>query len=269
MPSYKKSNAGRAAAEQHIREAEELSKELGGTDKDVKKWLFSRSSGELNMILSKYRNKFGDVQADYATETFQDWKSGRRKMSGRVASRFYSILPPMMPMNSKFELVESLWEHVGPKKRRVVEAGLNSDKQEVISVVRSEIEKLTTKWTVPKNLTNRFNWLSQNDSTTYQKLLSHIKESERQLGLQVIENQVPILMEKFERDWQSSTHRLSYIIDVGKQSVEIRLSGESDSVIAKDWYLATQRNSTSTDDSIDPITIAIIIGVIIFLAGLF
>jgi hypothetical protein len=248
MASYKrKRNYGRERALQHIQEAKDLSRELGGTDQDVKQWFFSRSRSEMRTIFNTYRENFGGDAADYAEDTYSDWKSGKRKMSGVVAGRLFSLLPPIMPIEDKFQLVDSLWQHVGPTKKRLITAGSQADVNEILSVVKKEILMLTTDWTIPVEIASRFSWLSGNDSKTYQTLLSHIKESERQLGVRVIEEQVPNLVQKFETDWSETTGRLSYIVEVGKQSVEIRLVGNSESVVAQNWYAASGYRSSDSE----------------------
>ncbi len=241
-------NVGRERARQHIQEAQEFSQTIGGTDEDVKKWFFSRSNHELKSIFQLYRKKFGDKPADYAEEAYPDWKSEKRYMSGRVATRLFSLLPPIMPMKDKFHLVDTLWEHVGPTKKRLITAGYNANKDEVIALVKKEIGMLTTNWTIPDEISARFKWLSANDSHTYQKLLSHIKESERQLGLNIIKEQIPILIKKFESDWSESASRLSYVIEVGKQSIELRFEGDSNVAEARDWYKAYYSSSAKSEN---------------------
>ena len=40
-------------------------------------------------------------------ETYEDWKTGKRQMSGLVASRLYSMLPPTMPLETKYSMVKT------------------------------------------------------------------------------------------------------------------------------------------------------------------
>ena len=106
--TYRKRDPGREAALKHIEAARRLSAELGGTDKDVKAYFFSLDPRELRPILDEYERQFGRSARDYAEQTIPRWRNGSRKMSGRVASRLFSLLPQHMPLRKKYELIKSL-----------------------------------------------------------------------------------------------------------------------------------------------------------------
>lgn len=244
---YKSSSYSRNRyAERHIEEAKALTRELGGTDEDVKKWFFNLPTASLNSILNTYQKAYGDKPGEYARETFADWKSGKRRMSGLVAERLFKLLPPFMPIEDKYNLVESLWNHVGPTTKRLVKAGPETPHSEVIDAVIEEVRSLSTNWEIPEQMQNRFNWLAADDSATYKKLLAHIKEQERALGEAVLKDQIPILKAKFENELQETTARLSYIIEVGKQSVELRMTSDIETLSVGDWHPEYVGRSSST-----------------------
>ena len=233
---------GYEKARQHIEDAKRLTRELGGTDQDVKKWFFTRSSNKLNSIFVAYEKNYGRTKADYAREAYPKWKSGKTQMSGTVAERLFKLLPNMMPLDDKYSLVESLWKHVGPSKKRLVKCGGNTPVEKVVSSVEQEVMKLVTTWEIPNDLTNRFRWLSGNDSVTYQKLLAHIKEQERKLGEATLRHHIPELKTKYS-EMSEVTSRLSYEINVNKQSVELRIEGDGDTLTVSDWTPIVQPRS--------------------------
>ena len=106
----------RARREQHAQEAKEFSKLVGGTDEDIKQWFFGLSAAERGPIIQAYGDAYGQLRREYAEEAFPHWRSGRRRMSGLVAKRLYSLLPPHMPISARLSLVESLWRHVAPTR---------------------------------------------------------------------------------------------------------------------------------------------------------
>lgn len=234
--SGKSSNRGREIARQHIEDAKRLTYELGGTDEDVKRWFFSLESSKLNLILKKYGQKYGAEKEEYARSTYSRWKSGRTHMSGTVAERFFNLLPPIMPVKDKFRLVESLWNHVGPSKKILIKVGTGSQIEEILNKVSEEVSKLTTEWIVPDEIARRFHWLAQDDSTIYQQLMSHLKLREKELGKEVLKDQIPQLKAKFTNEIADTTSRISYIIEVGKQLVELRMEGSGDRVEVVEWY---------------------------------
>ncbi|RUM53235.1 MAG: hypothetical protein DSY85_09265 [Marinomonas sp.] len=251
---YNGRNSSFEAAKKHIEEAEALSEELGGTDRDVKEWFFSLEGEQLEEIFVAYGSEYGNSKLEYARVAFQDWRLGKKKMSGMVAERLFKLLPPYMPLETKYSLVESLWDFVGPKTKRVITAGRQSSIDDILEEVDKEIRSLTTNWMIPTPLTKRFTWLSSNDSEVYQKLLSHLKDQERELGEKTIKQQLPELKEKFETDLSENASRLSYVIDVGRQSVEVRLTGDQNEIKSSNWFPAPrpeplkQPKSGSSDD---------------------
>jgi hypothetical protein len=56
---------GRDRALQHIAEAREFSREVGGADEDVKKYFFSLPSNQLRSILDEYEKKYGRKAREY------------------------------------------------------------------------------------------------------------------------------------------------------------------------------------------------------------
>ena len=150
---------GYEKARQHIEDARQLTRELGGTDQDAKKWFFTRPPVKLNSIFMAYEKVYGRSKADYAREAFSKWKSGKTQMSGTVAEKLFRLLPNMMPLDYKYSLVESLWKHVGPTKKRIVKCGGSTPVDKVVSTVEQEVMKLVTDWDIPDGPTNRFKWL--------------------------------------------------------------------------------------------------------------
>jgi hypothetical protein len=103
------SDHGRERAMAHIAAANRLSSELGGTDKDVKTYFFELPPEALRNVLDEYQHQYGLTKRAYAETTIAKWKSGRVQMSGEVAERLYSLLPPRMPLAVKYRLTEGLW----------------------------------------------------------------------------------------------------------------------------------------------------------------
>ena len=111
---------GRDRALQHIAEAREFSREVGGADEDVKKYFFSLPSNQLRPILDEYEKKYGRKAREYAEEVgLSGWRSGRVTMSGMVKKRLFNLLPPRMPLLAKYSLVENLWNHYGPRSKKI------------------------------------------------------------------------------------------------------------------------------------------------------
>ncbi len=234
--------AGREAALQHIEDAKQLSKELGGTDKDVKAYFFSLPAHELRSILDAYEAKYGRDPREYAERTFPKWRSGQVHMSGLVAGRLFNLLPPRMPLPAKYKLTESLWQHVGPSSRKTLRIGLNAGTEETIGVVRDHIEQVVVNYKIPDTLENRFNWLSAGDVHVKQKLLNHLRQMEKTLVVEGAKAQLPVMLAHMNGMNGRQTHRMAQVLKIGKHELEIlvdtRSSGvklEEPSVAARAW----------------------------------
>ena len=110
---YSSYDAGSEIARRHIREAEQFSSEMGGTDVDVKEYFFGLSNKQLEPILVEYGKSHGALAEAYARETMPNWRSENRRMSGMIAKRLFSLLPPRMPLKKKVrtgrEHMDALW----------------------------------------------------------------------------------------------------------------------------------------------------------------
>ncbi|MCK4827763.1 hypothetical protein KA005_69185, partial [bacterium] len=164
---------GLERALEHIRQAEELSKELGGTDKDVKKYFFSLPRQELRKVFDEYGRKYGSVKQEYAEQTFHEWKTDRVKMSGLVAGRLFNLLPPRMPLKDKYALVENLWKEYCPRSDKVLLIGADADDQEIIDTIQSHLMNVVVNYEIPEPLQRRFNWLAAGDVNIKEQLLNY------------------------------------------------------------------------------------------------
>lgn len=222
--SYGRRTAGRERALEHIRDAKKLSRELGGTDKDVKQYFFSLSENQLQRVFEKYGKLYGDSARQYAETTFPKWKSGKVYMSGTVAERLFGLLPPTMPIEEKFRLVESLWKHVGPSSRKTYYIGSNVNLDDVQKCIKDHLEDVVVKYDIPASMEARFDWLAQGDVGMKQKLLNHYREQEKLLLSEALRNQLPVLMDHLNSEKGSFTTGLAQVLEVGKHEVRIEIS---------------------------------------------
>jgi hypothetical protein len=258
--SYKRASSNRSTqnskghrkALEHIKEAKQLSDELGGTDEDVKAYLFSLPDMKLQEILKKYKTKYGDKAHDYARLTLPAWKSGKRHMSGLVAGRMYSLLPPMMPIETKYKLVESLWNHVGPSSQKTFYVGPSTQISDVSLTINEYLVTKVINYEIPKKIEKRFDWLSDGDVGTKQQLLNYFRGKEKKLAEEAMNTHLPVLLDHLESENSSFTKQLSHILEVGKHKVTISFSKEAEGIsetppkYSRPTYSST---SSSTDDN--------------------
>ncbi|PIO90932.1 MAG: hypothetical protein COZ20_06815 [Gallionellales bacterium CG_4_10_14_3_um_filter_54_96] len=232
-----KRSIGYERALEHIREAEALSRELGGTDQDVKQYFFSLSPVQLSEILDEYEREFGRSIREYAEKTLPSWRNGRVHMSGMVAERLFNLLPPTMPLEAKFRLTESLWKHVGASSNKKYYVGHDVNIEEISQRVKEHLEEVVTHYQIPSSMEARFNWLSQGDVGVKQQLLNHFRQLEKQLLSDALRCQLPVLLNHLNSEKGNLTTHAAQVLKVGKHEVQVivneRISGVSESAPAR------------------------------------
>lgn len=220
--SYRE-DRGHEFARAHIEAARQLSIELGGTDQDVKKYFFGLPQTDIQIILDLYEHHHGAKARAYASSTIEKWKSGRVQMGGQTAARLFNLLPPLMPLQKKYELITNLWAHCGPSSKKMLRVGLDATIDDILDQIRQHIEGVVVHYRIPENLEKRFNWLAAGDSHVKQDLLSYLRHTEKSLVVEGARLQLPIMLEHLRSEQGQNTHRLAQVLKVGKHELEVSL----------------------------------------------
>jgi hypothetical protein len=229
---------GRERARQHIEDARRLSEELGGTDKDVKEYFFSLPPHGLRFVLDAYERQDGSQARAYAEKTFDRWRTGTVQMSGTVAERLFRLLPPRMPLQEKYRLIENLWTHVGPKSRKALRVGLDANTDQIIEAVRSHMNDVVVRYTMPASLEKRFEWLSAGDARVKQELLNHFLEHEKAFVVEGARQRVPVLLEHLRSNTGANTYRAAEVLKIGNHELEVAVDRSASGVRLEEPYVA-------------------------------
>lgn len=253
-------SAGHERALQHIREAHELSEELGGSDEDVKKYFFSLRSDQLKIILDDYQRRYGENARQYAEKTLGAWKSGTVHMSGQTAARLFRLLPAGMPLKKKHDLVEKLWDRYSPRSAYTITFGPDAELAEIRDRLRVHVDEVVQNYQIPDALQRRFEWLSDGDSHCVQELLNHFLGRDRELATTVVEEQVKMILatidstgsvvKLFRRTIEMGGHTVTIVLDPKIHGVELR----------KDTPLSTVSAGTDSEGLGCIIIIAALVG---------
>ncbi|MDB5602145.1 MAG: hypothetical protein JWN71_4189 [Xanthobacteraceae bacterium] len=241
-----RSSRGQEFAQKHIEAAHRLSEELGGTDEDVKQYFFNLPEVDLRIVLDLYEHHYGRPAREYAVATIGRWRSGSRKMSGDVASRLFNLLPPVMPLHAKYQLITNLWNHVGPRSKKTLRVGLDANVEDAALAVRRHIDEVVIAHKVPDAMERRFNWLASGDSHVKQDLLNYLRGSERQLAEHAARTQLPVMLQHLQSHQGVSTHRLAQILKIGNHEVEILIDRNATGVSLIDPPRASSNATTRT-----------------------
>jgi hypothetical protein len=242
---------GHEFARAHIEAARQLSIELGGTDQDVKSYLFGLPQTDIRIILDLYEYHHGAQARAYASSTIEKWKSGEVQMGGQTASRLFNLLPPLMPLQKKYDLITNLWSHCGPSSRKMLRVGLDATMDDILDQIRHHIEGVVVHYRIPDNLEKRFNWLAAGDSHVKQDLLGYLKHTEKSLVVEGARVQLPIMLEHLRGEQGQNTHRLAQVLRIGKHELEVSLEKNFSGVTLIDppsrFAATTQTQSTGGD----------------------
>lgn len=228
---------GHEIARQHIEDAKRLTQELGGTDQDVKEYFFSLSPQSLNLILDVYERQYGAAPRAYAQSTIAKWRTGAVRMSGTVAERLFRLLPPRMPLQEKYKLIENLWTHVGPKSRKVLRVGLDGDIQQIVDAVQTHMNDVVTRYVIPTSLEKRFEWLASGDSRAKQDLLNYFLDHEKTFVVEGARQRVPVLLDHLQGDMGAQTYRATEVLKIGNHELEIVVDKNASGVRLQEPYV--------------------------------
>lgn len=274
--SYRGGNSGWERAREHIREAEEFTREVGGTDKDVKEYFFKLSPVELRSVLDAYGREHGPDAREYAEKTIQKWRSGRVTMSGQTAKRLFSLLPPRMPTQSRLNLVRSLWLHYRTRRTRYLTFGPTANASELESAVKAHLDEYARGHEIPAPFKARFQWLSAGDSHVYEQMLNYYLELERQLAAKAASGAARVLTDffatsqhtqhvrHFERGIAVDGYELTLIFD--PQATGLNFSAhrpQHPSAPTRSVRAAAATNTVSKEGDAAGCAVAVVVGIII------
>lgn len=248
--SGRRVDIGHERARQHIEDARRLTAELGGTDQDVKEYFFSLSPRSLDVILDAYERQYGSGPRAYAQTTINRWRTGAVQMSGTVAERLFRLLPPRMPLEEKYKLIENLWTHVGPKSRKVLRVGLDASIEQIAEAVRNHMNEVVVRFTIPTSLEKRFEWLSSGDSRIKQDLLNHFLEHDKSLVVEGARQRVPLLIEHLRSCIGANTYRAAEVLKIGNHELEVTVNQSASGVRLEEPHYsqpAWPKSSPATD----------------------
>ena len=208
-------------ARQHIDDYHRLVRELGGTVEDVKQYLFSLAPQQLQRILDAYEQKHGAQKRKYAASTVEKWRTSQVHMSGTVAERLFALLPPYMPLATQYQLIENLWNHVGPKSKKTLRIGLDASIEQALDAITSHINDVVVHFRIPESLECRLNWLAAGDAHVKQDLLNHLRSFEKALVVDGARAHLPVMLEHLRSESGRQTHRIADVLKIGNHELEL------------------------------------------------
>jgi hypothetical protein len=162
-------------------------------------------------------------------------------MGGQTAARLFRLLPLHMPLESKYRLIENLWNHVGARTRKTLRIGLDASIEQVMEAVRKHLEEVVVPHRIPSALEGRFDWLAAGDAQLKQDLLNHVRQHmEKNLVAEGARLQLPIMQDHLRADAGRQTLRLAQILKLGNHELEILIDKNASGVAVVEPYVRLQ-----------------------------
>lgn len=172
----------------HVSQRTELTRQLGGIDKDIEKIFLTLSPSDLERIFNLYARTHGGSAANYARNTYTKWKSGSVKMSGQTAERLISLVPPVLPAPVRFDLVKKLRASYFKKKTIYVNSSPEAWMQDVLKPIH-ELVSASSSFSPPEYVIAKARWLADGDAKAAQQLLAAAEQEEAAIRLAYIEKE--------------------------------------------------------------------------------
>jgi len=218
----RRASTGREYAQAHIQAGIEFSDEVGEADVIVKNAFFSLSSKALGPLLDKYEALYGTAPRDYAQQTIPKWRSGKVHMSGLVAKRLFDLMPPLMPLSQKNQIVEKIWKHYGPYSKGYLYVGPDVDRDALLAEIEKYFASLDVMHEIPEDLEDRFDWISSNDVTVKQQLLNYFIGQQRKVALASAKLNLGVIIDQMNAESAPQIKKLSHTAFVGNHQLEIK-----------------------------------------------
>ena len=194
---------------------------FGSVITDIKTIFLSLDADALDELLSDYGSIHGKNAEMYARNTYAKWKKGATRLSGQTMERLVELLPPYLPSEERFRLLEKLLAHHKlPKKHVLVRINIEAPSSgfEQAEQVISSLEHTTMLANLPANVMRAATWLYDDDATSLRAVLAQAERKESEL----IRANIRRVLELFKRTVLSGQLKSgSYSAQLPTATVEI------------------------------------------------
>lgn len=164
----------------------ELYRTFGGLNSDVEAHFFKLSPDQLERLFRAYERDYGRSAASYARNAYLKWRSGQVRLSGTTAERLLHLVPPLLPLNSRFELVREFLQARFIRVDRTIRTTMDRWRQDLLPVVDDVVGHGATL-VIPAPLKQRVAWLAGPDVALVEDLLIRAAENEAIQRIQYLE----------------------------------------------------------------------------------
>lgn len=200
----------------------ELTSTFGGIDQDVERLFLNLDWDDLGELLDFYEDEFGKPAAVYARNTYPKWKRGEVRMSGLVAERLLTLLPPLLPQETRFELVKKLRKANFHKISRYVRTTPASWREQLAPVIKEVVDHGQTA-AISDAVKNRVAWLADGDVAAAERLMLAAEQDEAITRLAYLQAEFKRLDAMIAQLGEFQTS-VSHTIDLPQGSIQVYIA---------------------------------------------
>jgi hypothetical protein len=153
-----------------VSKREELTSTFGGIDRDVERLFLGFDRVKLEQLFARYEKNYGKPAATYARTAYPKWKDGSVKLNGQTAERLLNLVPPLLPFETRFELVKNLRTANFRKANEHIRTTPERWQQDLGPAIARVVSHGNTS-SLSDHVKKRVSWLANGDVADAEKLL--------------------------------------------------------------------------------------------------
>lgn len=205
-----------------VSKRQELSSTFGGIDRDVERLFLNLDREDVDELFDYYEEEHGRSAANYARSTYPKWKRGSVQLSGQTAERLLNLLPPLLPFETRFELVKKLRGANFRKLTRYVNASPEGWRDALGPVIAEVVGHGSTA-NIKNGVKERVAWLADGDVAAAENLLLAAEQDEAFTRLAYLNAEFVRLESLIAHlgDYQTS---VSHVIELPQGSIHVHIA---------------------------------------------
>jgi hypothetical protein len=192
-------------------------------DAVVKAAFFALRASDRTKLFRRYEREYGKGACSYAKQTIAKWEHGHVKMSEEISKRLFKLLPPLMSVEDKYNIVEAIWKKHSTLARslKYVRIGPDVNPESVLHAIGVYFDGLNIQHAIPERLAGEFQWLAAEDVAVKQQLLNHFMLEQRRTAMANAALNLDMLLRALQSDTEALITTFSHTIITGEHQVEI------------------------------------------------
>lgn len=201
---------------------ERLSSTFGGIDRDIERIFLSMAPADLSLLLYYYEEEFGRSAATYARKTYPRWKCRKVRMSGQVAERLLSLVPPLLSQEERFKLIKKLRIANLRKLDLRVDSAPDQWREALAPAIRELVDHGAAAL-IPDAVKARAAWLADGDTQAAEALLRAAELDEAVGRLAYLEEEFRQL-DAMVAELQNHQHTISKVIELPQGRIRVTIA---------------------------------------------